>query len=442
MGTYNINSLKLSGNSILHVDSGPVVINLAAASLSGANQAMDASGGSLENTTYIPSNLQFTYAGSRGVTLSGGSNAYATVYAPNALVNFSGGSDFFGSVIGSTITNSGNTSVHYDANLPLIRSGKTIWFNAEVNNVNLNNLTSQVKLYMTNSSVSFAPISGMCPTGTTGDDPQTPTVCTLAVPNAVIIFNSASVTSGATTSYDSTNKRWVTNVAKSALAFGNSTFVGGIAYPVPIDLPSGIQNVSWSAAFSSDAPTNPGISFQWHWGAAVYNQFGAFSSLGVNPEDGSYNAHSPDSAGTPELFKQYITFGGTGGGLSSYTGYPSTNSGIVPTLAPMSVSPSSDDAGPVAAGNSQTMGPYVLTNNSAVSHSISSLSIVGTNQLDFTILTNTCPVGGALAAGGNCSITVKFAPTGTSGTGESAKIVINDDAPNSPQTVYLTGTVQ
>ncbi|HEV2492924.1 MAG TPA: hypothetical protein VG204_07610 [Terriglobia bacterium] len=116
---------------------------------------------------------------------------------------------------------------------------------------------------------------------------------------------------------------------------------------MPVDLPTGIQNVSWSAAFSSDAPVNPGISFQWHWGAAVYNQFGAYSSLGVNPEDGSYNAHSPDPAGTPENDKQHITFGGTGGGLSSYTGYPSTNSGIVPTLAPMSVSPSSGDAGGV-----------------------------------------------------------------------------------------------
>jgi len=40
-GTYNINSLTLSGKSIFTVDSGPVVVNLAGASLSGAAQVLD-----------------------------------------------------------------------------------------------------------------------------------------------------------------------------------------------------------------------------------------------------------------------------------------------------------------------------------------------------------------------------------------------------------------
>ena len=40
-GVYNINSLTLSGQSILYVDSGPVVVNIAGASLSGGNPALD-----------------------------------------------------------------------------------------------------------------------------------------------------------------------------------------------------------------------------------------------------------------------------------------------------------------------------------------------------------------------------------------------------------------
>lgn len=166
-GTYNINSLTLSGQSIFYVDSGPVVVNLAGASLSGGNPAMDASGGSIQNPSGIPANLQFTYAGSRGLNLTGGSASYATVDAPNALVNMTGGSDFFGSIIASTVTNSGGTAIHYDTNLPAINGGNYIWFDAVVNNVTGIPSSGQVKLYLTNSSVSFtengAPTAWQCP---------------------------------------------------------------------------------------------------------------------------------------------------------------------------------------------------------------------------------------------------------------------------------------
>jgi hypothetical protein len=135
-GIYNINSLTLSGQSILYVDSGPVIVNLAGASLSGGNPALDATGGSIQNPSGIPAMLQFTYAGSRGVNLSGGAESYATVYAPNALVNMSGNSDFFGSIIASTLTNSGNATIHYDTSLPGIQAGNYIWFSAVVNNLN------------------------------------------------------------------------------------------------------------------------------------------------------------------------------------------------------------------------------------------------------------------------------------------------------------------
>jgi hypothetical protein len=426
-GTYNLNSLVLSGNSILSVvGSSPVLVNLAGASLSGGSPALDLSGGSMENPTAIPANLQFTYAGSQGVNLSGGSSSYATVYAPNAIVNMSGNADFYGSIIASTLTNGGNGALHYDTSLPDIKSGNYIWFNAVVNN--LKNLGSgQVKLYVTNSTISFTANN---------------TTYNVAVPNSVVTFNSASQTSGAKTIYDLTNNRWSTAVAASALT-GN-TFVTAVAFPVPSNFPTGIQNVTWSAAFTTDSP---GVTLQWQWGAAVYSSFSTTYAttsnsniLSVNAEDGSADSNGTDPAGTPEAYKGSVVFGGTGGGLANYTGYLSSGAGVVPTIAPMSVSPSSLA---FAAQNQHTTSAAmtaILTNNDAVAHTISSVALSGTNAGDFAS-TNNCPISpSTLAAGSSCTISVTFTPTDVGS--RTAKVVVNDDANNSPQTLYLSGTGQ
>jgi hypothetical protein len=429
-GTYNINSLTLSGQSILHVDNGPVVINLAGASLSGGNAAMDATGGSIENPTLTAENLQITYAGSRGLNLSGGAASYATVYAPNALVNMSGGTDFFGSIIASTVTNSGGTAIHYDSSLPAISANNYIWFTAIANNVQgLPSNGAQVKLYLTNSSISF----------TANGTPYT-----VPVPNSVVTFNSASLTTGAKTTYDPVNSRWGTAVAKSGLT-GN-TFVTGVAFQLPANFPTGVQNVAWSASYSTDTP---GITLQWQWGAAVYNSFSSTYAtsatppntnvLGVNAEDG---VPGSDPAGTPETYKTFVIAGATGGGGTNYTGYLSAAAGVVPTVAPMSVSPSSLSFGTQNQGSTSLLPMSVtLTNNDGVAHTISSIAASGANASDFTV-TNNCPMSpiNTLAAGSSCTITVTFTPSDV-GT-RTTKIVVNDDAYNSPQTVYLSGAGQ
>ena len=427
-GAYNINSLTLSGQSIFYVDAGPVVVNLAGASLSGSNPALDASGGSIQNPSGIPANLQITYAGSRGVNLTGGSGSYATLYAPGALVNMSGGSDFFGSIIASTVTNSGGTAVHYDANLPSIQAGNYIWFSAVVNDLQglpQGSNPAQVKLYLTDSTITF----------TANGTPYS-----VPVPNAVVTLNSTAVSSPKT-SYDLANSRWSTSIPASKLT-GN-TFVTGIAIPVPAGgFPSGIQNVSWSAAFSTDTP---GVTLQWQWGAAVYsssfNPTYATSSnsnvLGVNVEDGSADTNGTDPAGTPETYKTSVVFGATGGGLTNYTGFLSSGAGVVPTTAPMSVSPSSLAFSQQSQGTTSVALTAVLTNNDSISHAIYSITTTGTNASDFAA-TNTCPA--SLAAGTGCTITVTFTPSDV-GT-RTAKVVISDDAKNSPLTVYLSGTGQ
>ncbi|HKR27531.1 MAG TPA: choice-of-anchor D domain-containing protein [Acidobacteriaceae bacterium] len=417
-GTYFFNSLKISGGSVLHVDSGPVVVNLAGASLTGGTPVLDFTGGGMENPGGIPGNLQFIYGGTQGLNLAGGVNAYAAVYAPNAPVNLGKGTDFFGSITGSTVNSTSGTAIHYDTNLPNIAQGSTIWFAAVVNNLKGLPANQQVKLYMTNGSISF-----------TANNTQ----YTVPVPNAVVTLNS-SISGSKSTVYDLTNTRWNTNIASTNLT-GN-TFVTGVAFQVPVAFPAGIQNVTWSGAFSTDTP---GITLQWQWNAQVYTQFSqtyatstSNNVLGVNAEDGSADAFGTDPAGTPETYKPNATFGAT-------DGYFSAASGVVPTVAQVSVAPSSLSFGTVNVGQTSASMAATLTNNYGSAFTISNIAISGTNANDFSIVSNTCP----LTAGGftsSCTITVTFKPSYT--TLESAKIVITDTANNSPQTVYVSGTGQ
>ena len=424
-GSYNINSLTLSGNSTLVVTptTGAVIVNLGGKSLSGGNAALDVSGGSMSNPSGMASNLQFYYAGSQPMKLSGGTGSYAVVYAPNAPINISGGSHFYGSIIGSTVNSSGNTAIDYPTSLTSIGPGNSIWFSSTGLSVKGLPNTGTVKLYVTNASINF--MAG----GTTYNVP---------VPNAVITFSSTATS--ASTTWDATNNRWSTLVPMSSVN-GNATidsFFDGVAFQVPTGgFPTGIQNVTWQAAYST---STTGLSFNWQWGAAVYSTLpatgatGNYSSFGVNSLDNSV------PAGTPVNYEGNLVFGDTGAG---YTGLSANFVGVVPTIAPMNIAPSSYDFGSVSQGSTATASmPFVLTNNDSVPYTISSIQMTGTYAGDF-VQTNNCPISpNTLGAGGSCTFTVTFMPSTSGGTKETAKIVINDNANNSPQTVFLKGTGQ
>src|SRR5262249_52360940 len=105
-------------NSQLIIDSAPVVINVAGAGLTGNNAAVDMTGGTISNTVNSkPSDLQILYGGSQPMKLAGGTNAFAVAYSPNAPVTFTGGSDWYGAVVGNTVTDTGGTDIHYDRSL-------------------------------------------------------------------------------------------------------------------------------------------------------------------------------------------------------------------------------------------------------------------------------------------------------------------------------------
>jgi Tfp pilus assembly protein PilX len=117
VGTYNVNSLTETGNGTIVIDSGPVILNVTGNDISTSSAVVDLTGGGLVNPSMIPDNLQIVYAGTGNIKLLGGANAAGVVYAPNASYSFAGGSNWYGAVVGSIMTDMGGTHIHYDRQL-------------------------------------------------------------------------------------------------------------------------------------------------------------------------------------------------------------------------------------------------------------------------------------------------------------------------------------
>jgi hypothetical protein len=100
------------------------------------------------------------------------------------------------------------------------------------------------------------------------------------------------------------------------------------------------------------------------------------------------------------------------------------------SLAPTSLSYASQDTGTTSAAQSVT-----VTNTGSASLFINSAAVP--NTLDFTEVGDGCS-GLTLAPGTSCSVSIVFAPS-QAGT-RTAAFVVTDNAPNSPQSVPLTGT--
>ena len=116
-GTYALNSFSMAGNSALNIDSsgGEIVMNVVG---TGKTTPVDFTGGVVSNPSYVPSTFQLQFAGTSGLKLAGGSSTAMMVYAPNASVDLTGGSDFYGSILGKTIKDGGGTHLHYDRHIP------------------------------------------------------------------------------------------------------------------------------------------------------------------------------------------------------------------------------------------------------------------------------------------------------------------------------------
>jgi hypothetical protein len=107
-----------------------------------------------------------------------------------------------------------------------------------------------------------------------------------------------------------------------------------------------------------------------------------------------------------------------------------------------SFSPSSGDFGQVPQGGTKSL-TFTLTNNAvAVTHTIASPSITGSDAGAFSIVSNTCA---ALSPGASCEITISFhpsAPAASNAGTYNAALTVNDTNPVFPtETLNLSGTL-
>jgi type II secretory pathway pseudopilin PulG len=112
--SYFFSSIVLTGNSKLSVPGSPHVnVYL--------RDSLNSTGGTLTNGAGSATALSFTSCGTSATpaywALTGGTQAYYSVYAPNHVVYATGGSDFYGAVVASIYYATGGAKFHYDAAL-------------------------------------------------------------------------------------------------------------------------------------------------------------------------------------------------------------------------------------------------------------------------------------------------------------------------------------
>lgn len=109
-GTYVIDKLSLEGDSVVEVTSAPVRLYI--------RRDLTLSGGTLVNTTAIPANVAFFLgSGVRSASITGGTTAHYVLYAPHTDVKVVGGGDLYGAIVAKSLSASGGSRFHYDADL-------------------------------------------------------------------------------------------------------------------------------------------------------------------------------------------------------------------------------------------------------------------------------------------------------------------------------------
>ncbi len=113
-----------------------------------------------------------------------------------------------------------------------------------------------------------------------------------------------------------------------------------------------------------------------------------------------------------------------------------TGTGVQPAVM---LSTTNLNLGPAVIGTTAGPQPVMITNSGTAPLHITSVSLSGTNAAEFA--ESGCgPFPATINTGLNCALSVTFAPSATGP--QNASIVIVDDAPDSPQSVLLSGTGQ
>ncbi len=108
-GTYYFRDMKMTGGSQLNI-TGKTIIYVTG--------QIDFHGGTaINNNTGVADNLWINVTGPDIVIVNGGTELFGVIYAPDSDVTFAGGAEFYGAVVGKTLTLTGNATAHYDESL-------------------------------------------------------------------------------------------------------------------------------------------------------------------------------------------------------------------------------------------------------------------------------------------------------------------------------------
>jgi hypothetical protein len=156
------------------------------------------------------------------------------------------------------------------------------------------------------------------------------------------------------------------------------------------------------------------------------SSFDYAQSIAVDSLGNAYVTGSTSSTNFPTMNPLQPAYGG-----GTYDTFVTEIARAVPAVT---LVPTNLNFGNQTVGITSTPQSVTLTNSGQLPLTITSISVTGLNSGDFAG-TNTC--GASVPVGGSCTITVTFTPA-TTGT-RTASVSIMDNAPNSPQSLPLTG---
>jgi len=117
-GTYNINSLSMTGNAQIVVNPpGAVTFNIGGTGTAQTNPLLIGGNGITDDA--FPNDFMINYGGTGTVQIAGNGNVTAILNAPNATIAQQGNGNWYGSILGSSITIGGNGFFHFDRNAAL-----------------------------------------------------------------------------------------------------------------------------------------------------------------------------------------------------------------------------------------------------------------------------------------------------------------------------------
>lgn len=205
----------------------------------------------------------------------------------------------------------------------------------------------------------------------------------------------------------------------TSLAFGNQT-VGTTSAAKAITLTN-----SGNAALSISSIAAAGAGF-----AATHNcgaSLAAAASCTINVTFAPASANAAVGA---------VTINSAAAGSPHTVGLNGTGTAATPTAPAATLAPVALDFGMVTLNTPSATRAVALTNTGNAPLNLNALNVTGTNAGEFS-QTHNCPVGGALAAGANCTISTRFTPSAAGA--RAATLSLTSNATGSPA-VDLKGT--